>query len=393
MEGGAVKEERKMEERKEGAAGTGMLERLQKLYAEREEEYRKREQAFAERGKIFETQERQLKKWAESLKKKQEIIEGREKNCGTRTDALAKREKEAEEKEKCLAREESRLATLEAGLKETAGQKIMEAQILVEEARNEKLKEQRLREEQEARLAEIGGGEDGIPPVVLSECGIGEEIRLLKEEHGEEIMLLRKKHEEETKMLQQKYGEELKAKEETIAELKAAMDGLEKEKAGLFRKLLSLPDAEDVPKSGTVENETQDVPESGTQEGKEELTAEVLFKYLLKNGEGKTPELFHADAGDQVRLKEEGRTFVFAFEKPPYFDIRIKRKDGRSLKGGRGRKGMLSEYGKRYPGVEFTYDQAAREVVASGYFTQEMDASGFLEKVRKVAACLDREEG
>ena len=127
---------------------------------------------------------------------KQEIIEGREKNCSTRTDALAKREKEAEEKEKCLAREESRLATLEAGLKETAGQKIMEAQILVEEARNEKLKEQRLREEQEARLAEIGGGEDGIPPVVLSECGIGEEIRLLKEEHGEEIMLLRKKHEE-----------------------------------------------------------------------------------------------------------------------------------------------------------------------------------------------------
>lgn len=270
----------------------------------------------------------------------------------------------------------------------------MEAQILVEEARNEKLKEQRVREEYEARLAETGGGEGNAP------------LGVLKCNSAEEIQILRERHEEETRLLHQKYGEELNAKDKAIAELKTAMDGLEKEKAGLFRKLLSLPENEDVPessmakkepvdvpKSGTTESNSLDVSESGTQEGKEELTAEVLFKYLLKNGEGKTPELFHADAGDQVRLKEEGRTFVFAFEKPPYFDIRIKRKDGRSLKGGRGRKGMLSEYGKRYPGVEFTYDQAAGEVVASGYFTQEMDASGFLEKVRKVAACLDREEG
>ena len=388
MKDGAMKGERKMEERKEETIGTGMLERLQKLYAEREEEYQKREKAFEERRKAQENREKKLKEWAEKLKEEQDDIAEKERHCNAQAETLTRRERETEEKERHLAGEEGRLAALEAEIKETAGQKVLEAQILVEEARNEKLKEQRVREEYEARLAETGGGEGNAP------------LGVLKCNSAEEIQILRERHEEETRLLHQKYGEELNAKDKAIAELKTAMDGLEKEKAGLFRKLLSLPENEDVPessmakkepvdvpKSGTIESNSLDVSESGTQEGKEELTAEVLLKYLQKNGEGKAPKLFHAYAGDQVRMEENGLSYVFAFEKPPYFDIRIKQR------GGGGKKELLSEYAAQYPGVEIAYDQTAGEVVASGYFTQEMDASAFLKKVRGIAACLSRKEG
>ena len=189
MKDGAMKGERKMEERKEETIGTGMLERLQKLYAEREEEYQKREKAFEERRKAQENREKKLKEWAEKLKEEQDDIAEKERHCNAQAETLTRRERETEEKERHLAGEEGRLAALEAEIKETAGQKVLEAQILVEEARNEKLKEQRVREEYEARLAETGGGEGNAPLGVLK-CNSAEEIQILRERHEEETRLL-----------------------------------------------------------------------------------------------------------------------------------------------------------------------------------------------------------
>lgn len=350
-----------MEERNGTGRQEEMLLRLQELYEEREEEFCRREEIFAAREEQLAEKERLLKE------------RGRE-------------------------------------LEEEAGRRMMEARIVLEEARNEKLKCQRMKEEQEvsATMAEARK-EDGTPGGDAPGRA-GEMARLC-----------------------QRLEKELKAKDGIIAELRMGIGKLEEEKAGLFRKLLNLPEdgnvpkpgtheekEEDVPKSGTQDRKEEDVPKSGTQdrkeegvpksgtqgreeavstesgmhEEKEELTAGVLYKYLLKNQSQGTPQIRHADAGDQVWMEDGGLKHVFVFGEPPYFDIRVKRKNSRALSGGWGKEGLLSEYGRQHPGVRFTYDQASGEIVASGYFTQEMAPYDLMAKVGEIATCLGvREEG
>lgn len=346
------------------------FERLEQLYAEREEEYRKREETFTGRQEILRSREQAVKEKETQLKQELEELERKHADLEALEAELKKQGKELEE-----ARE---------GLEEEKGRSLLEVNVMRGETRNMELRAQRLCEEYEAKLALLDGDvTELLKNPVLPEKG----DFISREEHDRAIGELASEYER----------------------LQSENQELTKEKAELIRKLLySRKEADKAKEPDTVketderEADTGIPPESGTDAGmpsgpgteaEEELTAEVLCRYLDKQMPQGTAEVRHASDTDQVHMQMQGLRYVFVFGKPCYFDIAAKRKNSRELTGGRFKKGLLDTYNERFPGVTFRYQEETQEVVATGYFTDSMRPEELLAQIGTIADCFAQKEG
>lgn len=341
-----------------------LFEKMEKIFAERDAEYKKMEERNRMREEAVKQKENSLKKQEEQFNNREENVRQQEKEIEEKMQMLEERQRETQEMEKYL---QKKRLELEADKQ----QSLLDTSILREEIRNEKLKQQRLSRELEDKLADLGYSSDNFDPVVLEE----------KEQ-------------------------KIKEQAQEIQKLKEEIDTLNKEKAQLWKKLMgvedeSLPEREeDVPDkteepveervSGAEEpveevEEVEVVPEEESVYAKEEenlkeaieidtpLTAEGFYNYLQEQEVGGVIQLRHAKQGDMVSIAISQIVVTVVFAKEGWFDIK------KSI-GNNNRKlrRLIRSWNSSQNDLTFKYDTSDNTVTAEGDFNKDQTAEELL---------------
>ena len=341
---------------------TETMERIRKLFAERDEEYAKKESLYKERKDALCRQEAACEAKQEQLKKREEALAEKEKQYAGREAVLLAGEEKIEKEKESLKEEKER----QEREKDHA---MLQISILKEEARNEKLKAQRLSEEYENRL------------LLLNEGKV-----VLEQERGpsaDEILSLK----EQYQILQEK-NEALEKENEALKEEK---ERLQKEKGELFRKLM-MKDMGEKEESGQPQPDKEAGPlskEEITEEKQpvletivvsetvgEDLTARHLLYHLQPKGA--ECELLHAKGGEMVRMALHGLIVMVTFEDPPSFHIHKKVKQNRRVKQ------MLEKINIQGMLVKASYHMEEQEVVLTGQFDRQDSPAYLMEKIEEV---------
>ena len=110
----------------------------------------------------------------------------------------------------------------------------------------------------------------------------------------------------------------------------------------------------------------------------EELTAEIVKRFLEKNVEGvEEIAIAHSDQADQLLAHKGTLTWRFIFDDPCYFDVSAKRKKERKLHK------LLAHLNENHPELKFTY--AEDRVIATGFFTKSMQPYDLIKEVERVS--------
>ena len=340
---------------------TETMERIRKLFAERDEEYAKKESLYKERKDALCRQEAACEAKQEQLKKREEALAEKEKQYAGREAVLLAGEEKIEKEKERLQEEKER----QEREKDHA---MLQISILKEEARNEKLKAQRLSEEYENRLLLLNEGK-----VVLEQE---------REPSTDEMLSLK----EQSQALQEK-NEALERENEALKEEK---ERLQKEKGELFRKLM-MKDMGEKEESGQPQPDTASGPlskEELTEENQpvletgvvsetvgEDLTAGHLLDHLQQKGA--ECELLHAKAGEMVRMDLHGLIVMVTFDDPPSFHIHKKVKQNRRVKQ------MLEKINIQDMVVKASYHMEEQEVVLTGQFDRQDSPAYLMEKIEE----------
>lgn len=352
------------------------LERMNQIFDEREREFRLREDNFHKKQEVLYGKEAALKRQMEELKSRQSENDAKHA-------ALCAKEKEVQSEIKKLEGEKSRLEEMKNQIEARKEQVLMEVSMLKEELRNEMLKTKRIREEYESKAALL---DPDMAELLAAGAGTGNSGMVTGEEHEAAI---------------QAFESRIDGMEKELEALKSENEVLAQEKQRLLKQLFSVrkPDAEDgygnrgAEPEREASGEEDAVPErspAGREdagEASEELTASVLYHYLTKNEGRAEVEKRHSGSAEQIFMKRNGLAYCFVFASPAYFDIRCKRKKDRYVKT------AMEKFNNEQSGVKFAYDEAAGEVVATGYFTQEITASGLMDSVNSIVERCFNEEG
>ena len=333
------------------------LERMNQIFDEREREFRLREDNFLKKQEVLSGKETALKRQMEELKSRQSENDAKHA-------ALCAKEKEVRSEIKKLEGERSRLEARKE-------QVLMDVSMLKEELRNEILKTERIREEYESKTALL---DPDMAELLAARAGTGDSGMVIKEEHDAAI---------------QAFESRIDGMEKELEALKSENEVLAQEKQRLLKQLFSVgkPDAEDRYGNRGAEPERSPAGREDAGEASEELTASVLYHYLTKNEGRAEVEKRHSGSAEQIFMKRNGLAYCFVFASPAYFDIRCKRKKDRYVKT------AMEKFNNEQSGVKFAYDEAAGEVVATGYFTQEITASGLMDSVNSIVERCFNEEG
>ena len=345
-----------------------LFEKMEKIFAERDAEYKKME----ERNRV---REEAVKEKENSLKKQEEQFSSREEN-------VRQQEKEIEEK-----MQKKRLE-----LEADEQQSLLDNSILREEIRNEKLKQQRLSRELEDKLNNLGYSSDNFDPAIL------EEKEQKTKEQAQEIQKLKEEIE--------KWEDKADEWEEKESGFVSQIDTLNKEKAQLWKKLMGVEDEsitekkEDVPGkaeepveeriSGAEEaveevEEVEVVPEEESVYAKEEenlkeaiemdtpLTAEGFYNYLQEQEVGGVIQLRHAKQGDMVSIAISQIVVTVVFAEEGWFDIK------KSI-GNNNRKlrRLIRSWNSSQNDLTFKYDTSDNTVTAEGDFNKDQTAEELL---------------
>lgn len=352
------------------------LERMNQIFEEREREFQLREDNFDKKQKALSGKEEMLKKQMEELRIRQSEYD-------ERYEELCVKEKEAEAAAQKLAEEKLRLEEMKSQAESQKEQLLMDTYMLKEELRNETLRTRRIREEYEGRISLL---DPDMAELLSAGAGTGDFGMITKEEHDTSIQAFESRIDGMKKRL-----EALKSENEVLAQ----------EKQRLLKQLFSRGDAgsggghetkaeepeKEAPMEEHAEPERDPAGRENAGEASEELTASVLYNYLAKNEGRAEVEKRHSGSAEQIFMKRNGLDYCFVFASPAYFDIRCKRKKDRYVKT------AMEKFNNEQSGVKFAYDEAAGEVVATGYFTQEIAASGLMDSVNSIVKRCFNEEG
>lgn len=340
---------------------TETMERIRKLFAERDEEYAKKESLYKERKEALCRQETACEAKQEQLKKREEALAEKEKQYAGREAVLLAGEEKIEKEKENLKEEKERQ-------EKEKDHAMLQISILKEEARNEKLKAQRLSEEYENCLLLLNEGK------VVLEQG--------REPSTDEMLSLK----EQCQTLQEK-NEALERKNEALKEEK---ERLQKEKGELFRKLM-MKDMGEKEESGQPQPDKASGPlskEEITEEKQpvletvvvsetvgEDLTAGHLLDHLQQKGA--ECELLHAKGGEMVRMALHGLIVMVTFDDPPSFHIHKKVKQNRRVKQ------MLEKINIQDMVVKASYHMEEQEVVLTGQFDRQDSPAYLMEKIEE----------
>ena len=362
-----------------------LFEKMEKIFAERDAEYKKMEERNRVREEAVKEKENSLKKQEEQFSSREENVRQQEKEIEEKMQMLEERQRETQEMEKYLQKKRLELEADEQ-------QSLLDTSILREEIRNEKLKQQRLSRELEDKLADLGYSSDNFDPVVLEE----KEQKI--KEQAQEIQKLKEEIE--------KWEDKADEWEEKESGFVSQIDTLNKEKAQLWKKLMGVEDEsipekkEDVPGkaeepveeriSGAEEaveevEEVEVVPEEESVYAKEEenlkeaiemdtpLTAEGFYNYLQEQEVGGVIQLRHAKQGDMVNIAISQIVVTVVFAEEGWFDIK------KSI-GNNNRKlrRLIRSWNSSQNDLTFKYDTSDNTVTAEGDFDKDQTAEELL---------------
>lgn len=351
-----------------------LFEKMEKIFAERDAEYKKMEERNRVREEAVKEKENSLKKQEEQFSSREENVRQQEKEIEEKMQMLEEKQRETQEMEKYLQKKRLELEADEQ-------QSLLDNSILREEIRNEKLKQQRLSRELEDKLTDLGYSSDNFDPAIL------EEKEQKTKEQAQEIQ----KFNEEI----EKWKDKADEWEEKESGFVAQIDTLNKEKAQLWKKLMgvedeSLPEREEDVPDKTEEpveevEEVEVVPEEESVYAKEEenlkeaiemdtpLTAEGFYNYLQEQEVGGVIQLRHAKQGDMVSIAISQIVVTVVFAEEGWFDIK------KSI-GNNNRKlrRLIRSWNSSQNDLTFKYDTSDNTVTAEGDFNKDQTAEELL---------------
>ena len=351
-----------------------LFEKMEKIFAERDAEYKKMEERNRVREEAVKEKENSLKKQEEQFSSREENVRQQEKEIEEKMQMLEEKQRETQEMEKYLQKKRLELEADEQ-------QSLLDNSILREEIRNEKLKQQRLSRELEDKLTDLGYSSDNFDPAVLEE----KEQKI--KDQAQEIQKLKEEIE--------KWKDKADEWEEKESGFVAQIDTLNKEKAQLWKKLMgvedeSLPEREEDVPDKTEEpveevEEVEVVPEEESVYAKEEenlkeaiemdtpLTAEGFYNYLQEQEVGGVIQLRHAKQGDMVNIAISQIVVTVVFAEEGWFDIK------KSI-GNNNRKlrRLIRSWNSSQNDLTFKYDTSDNTVTAEGDFDKDQTAEELL---------------
>lgn len=351
-----------------------LFEKMEKIFKERDAEYKKMEERNRVREEAVKEKENSLKKQEEQFSSREANVRQKEKEIEEKMQMLEEKQRETQEMEKYLQKKRLELEADEQ-------QSLLDNSILREEIRNEKLKQQRLSRELEDKLTDLGYSSDNFDPAVLEE----KEQKI--KDQAQEIQ----KFNEEI----EKWKDKADEWEEKESGFVAQIDTLNKEKAQLWKKLMgvedeSLPEREEDVPDKTEEpveevEEVEVVPEEESVYAKEEenlkeaiemdtpLTAEGFYNYLQEQEVGGVIQLRHAKQGDMVNIAISQIVVTVVFAEEGWFDIK------KSI-GNNNRKlrRLIRSWNSSQNDLTFKYDTSDNTVTAEGDFDKDQTAEELL---------------
>ena len=351
-----------------------LFEKMEKIFKERDAEYKKMEERNRVREEAVKEKENSLKKQEEQFSSREANVRQKEKEIEEKMQMLEEKQRETQEMEKYLQKKRLELEADEQ-------QSLLDNSILREEIRNEKLKQQRLSRELEDKLTDLGYSSDNFDPAVLEE----KEQKI--KDQAQEIQ----KFNEEI----EKWKDKADEWEEKESGFVAQIDTLNKEKAQLWKKLMgvedeSLPEREEDVSDKTEEpveevEEVEVVPEEESVYAKEEenlkeamemdtpLTAEGFYNYLQEQEVGGVIQLRHAKQGDMVNIAISQIVVTVVFAEEGWFDIK------KSI-GNNNRKlrRLIRSWNSSQNDLTFKYDTSDNTVTAEGDFNKDQTAEELL---------------
>lgn len=375
-----------------------LFEKMQRIFEERDAEYKKME----ERNRI---REEAVKEKENSLKKREEQFSTREDEIKQQEKAITEKMQGLEEKQQAVQEMEKKLYKKRLQLEADEQQSLLDTSILREEVRNEKLKQQRLSKELEDKLTDLGLSSDDVlaAPAVLEEKE--KQVKELKQEiqHLKGEITDWKEKEEEW--------------EEKEKEFVHQIDTLNKEKAQLWKKLMGVEDSaedreeelpeeeENIPDKWEEAAEEEKVPENGEESvpevedaevipeteseyAREEenlqemmemdgmdttLTAEGFYNYLQEQEVGGVIQLRHAKQGDMVSIAVSKIVVTVVFAEEGWFDIKKQMGNNHRLRR------LIRNWNKNQSDLTFQYDTVDNTVTATGDFKKEQTAEELLK--------------
>lgn len=366
-----------------------LFEKMEKIFAERDAEYKKMEERNRMREEAVKQKENSLKKQEEQFNNREENVRQQEKEIEEKMQMLEERQRETQEMEKYLQKKRLELEADEQ-------QSLLDTSILREEIRNEKLKQQRLSRELEDKLADLGYSSHN-----LADPAILEEKEQKIKEQAQEIQRLSEKIE--------KWEDKADEWEEKESGFAAQIDTLNKEKAQLWKKLMGVDDVADESLAEQEENISDEAEQpveervSGTEEAVEEvkevevvpeeesvyakeeenlkeaiemdtpLTAEGFYNYLQEQEVGGVIQLRHAKQGDMVNIAISQIVVTVVFAEEGWFDIK------KSI-GNNNRKlrRLIRSWNSSQNDLTFKYDTSDNTVTAEGDFDKDQTAEELL---------------
>ena len=351
-----------------------LFEKMEKIFKERDAEYKKMEERNRVREEAVKEKENSLKKQEEQFSSREANVRQKEKEIEEKMQMLEEKQRETQEMEKYLQKKRLELEADEQ-------QSLLDNSILREEIRNEKLKQQRLSRELEDKLTDLGYSSDNFDPAVLEE----KEQKI--KDQAQEIQKLKEEIE--------KWKDKADEWEEKESGFVAQIDTLNKEKAQLWKKLMgvedeSLPEREEDVPDKTEEpveevEEVEVVPEEESVYAKEEenlkeaiemdtpLTAEGFYNYLQEQEIGGVIQLRHAKQGDMVSIAISQIEVTVVFAEEGWFDIK------KSI-GNNNRKlrRLIRSWNSSQNDLTFKYDTSDNTVTAEGDFDKDQTAEELL---------------
>ena len=351
-----------------------LFEKMEKIFKERDAEYKKMEERNRVREEAVKEKENSLKKQEEQFSSREANVRQKEKEIEEKMQMLEEKQRETQEMEKYLQKKRLELEADEQ-------QSLLDNSILREEIRNEKLKQQRLSRELDDKLTDLGYSSDNFDPAVLEE----KEQKI--KDQAQEIQ----KFNEEI----EKWKDKADEWEEKESGFVAQIDTLNKEKAQLWKKLMgvedeSLPEREEDVPDKTEEpveevEEVEVVPEEESVYAKEEenlkeaiemdtpLTAEGFYNYLQEQEVGGVIQLRHAKQGDMVSIAISQIVVTVVFAEEGWFDIK------KSI-GNNNRKlrRLIRSWNSSQNDLTFKYDTSDNTVTAEGDFNKDQTAEELL---------------
>lgn len=392
-----------MEER---TTQSSLAEKMNQLYAEREEQYRRREKLFDERGAQLQSLSDSLEKKKNALDERANVLNGREAELNQVQDALTAKLNELEKKEADLkAWEQKTRADLEAE-KQAQTNDLLEKKVAQEnelmkrqqELQIEKLQAQNLSSELKAERESINAMRENFklfPDQMLTsekeeeyKKQIEELSRLLEQNAA---MQTSWDHEREnlTSRITQ-LTSDLELRDAALQSMQEKLDDnaadhsededLKKRNGELQVKVIELSG-----KNKALQKQVDELEEELENLETEkptvhaELSAEELENYLHELPEFENVSTSHNTDGVIVNAEYSDKKYHFRFDQIPCFDISVPRQETRELKKN------IYAMNTKYPEYKFSYDDYAKAIVVTGWYRPDTSAESLVENAVEAA--------